>query len=227
MLIVNKDFHDYYDTAMVHGVDKSIVYDRKKIDIKAPKYWDRNSPFGTEAGSFKFHPHLIGFCGQFYPCVEIENTDLEKSFRDVVFRPEQLMDFYEEHEIKSKKRYFWGRNSLDSESGVKGFFGYNWEPLSDLFREHHTPILLFTSKRFIERRLVVNPRLSDWKFARVFPPNEAFQKVEQYLSGVLGNIEKDTDQVDDQIKLQQKGFNRWTFKKMPGEKKRKGKPKKK
>lgn len=91
MLIVSK-FRDYYDTALTHGVDKSIVYRREEKEIvlgekheqlgldavlenidKYPQHrhprWEHEKR--KETIDFDAIPFLIGFCGKVYPAFKV------------------------------------------------------------------------------------------------------------------------------------------------------------
>lgn len=94
MLIVNKKFNDYYDTAMGEGIDKSCVYDRtpffdsdkyefsknrKLFDISNKRYiWRNDGVYMVNPKNYKMNynlkdndltgivPFIIGFCGKTY-----------------------------------------------------------------------------------------------------------------------------------------------------------------
>lgn len=52
---------------------------------------------------------------------------------------------------------------------------------------------------------------------------EAYQEIDMYLSGVLGQANKDTVNISDKDRVAQHGYDEWSFRKMPGEKKKRSK----
>lgn len=61
--------------------------------------------------------------------------------------------------------------------------------------------------------------LKDFEFYRIFPTQQAFQEIWQYISGVLGANNPDVPVPDDETMRDIKGFDNWSFKKMPTKKK--------
>jgi hypothetical protein len=54
--------------------------------------------------------------------------------------------------------------------------------------------------------------LKDIEFQRVLDPFTAYQELDQWISGVLGQ-NPEPDEVSDKVKIQQHGFDSWSFRK--------------
>ena len=57
--------------------------------------------------------------------------------------------------------------------------------------------------------------IKTWKrrINRIKNSYSAFQDIYMYISGVLGNTEKNMVQISDKDMLYKRGFNKWSFKK--------------
>lgn len=228
MLIVSKH-RDYYDTAIVYGVDKTIVYERtqassdynyakthgrtwyRETDIMHPDLnvqhkWNRMKCFKRVECS------VIAFCGKLYPVYifTYENDDIEYSYdKDTTIDILTKEGLYE----KTKNNSFWGRNFYSS-SYIDNFYNVdNWSYLLKHFQEFKQPVFMLKKTRVHGRNyeIEIAPTLADYKFAKVFPPTQAFQEIQNYISGVLGTGERDMVILDDSMKAQKKGYDKWSF----------------
>lgn len=93
-----------------------------------------------------------------------------------------------------------------------------------MHRKYNSPIILFdikyndvTKKYWYsnkKRELIINPILSDYVFYKVYDTYQTFQKIQMFLSGVLGNSEKNLIEIEDKYKIEQHGFDKkWSFRK--------------
>ena len=71
---------------------------------------------------------------------------------------------------------------------------------------------------FIKEKITLLPQLKQYKFAKVVPPMQAFQEISMYL-GKINSVEDNTVTIDDKYLAQGKGFDCYSFKKMPSKKK--------
>jgi hypothetical protein len=212
MLIVSK-FHDYYDVGMRQGMDKTVVYERKTVSIE-----------GKFPSTFKYSPNewrasVLAFCGKFYPFVyRVTEHKVDRIIWDVEEAVGALP--------KSKYRYYWDDDRIDSEAGIRKFFDRKYPELERLFHEHRTPIFGFEpakQRRWGSRKenpyesLVLSPNLKDIKFYKVKDPISAFQDIYMFVSGVLGAPAKKAKPIDDKIMAVSKGHDgEYSFKKPPG-----------
>jgi hypothetical protein len=96
-MLIDSDFHDYYDTAATYGIDKTIVYTRKTKSQITTRHASKedllvlpdgssyvlktNAPrgdlplserlSGVRGGWGDAYKWLLGFCGSFYPVVHL------------------------------------------------------------------------------------------------------------------------------------------------------------
>ena len=111
MYIISKN-HDYYDSALAGGVDKTIVYERKEVDRILPLVdkLGRSSPLSY------FNPITIGFCGKVYHGLQVDPT-VETRWRTpkMIAESRKKVKSLEKHE----GRVFWDMESLLSEDFFK------------------------------------------------------------------------------------------------------------
>lgn len=219
MLIISK-FHDYYDSAIAYGVDKECVYERKTETVKDSKWKYRDyTDFENKDFNFRLTTHTIGFCGNVYRCVRVEQQN-KYSISDKkihgFYRAEDIISFMEENDIGLREKGFsrWS-STFRSTANINAYFNAEKKQhLYDMFREYNTPIYVIN-----RNNTVINPCLKDFKFGKVRDAVTAFQDIHQYIAGVLGSKEKDTVDISDKTRIQQHGFDKWSFRKLPSKKK--------
>jgi hypothetical protein len=255
-MLIDSDFHDYYDVILAHGMDKTCPYLRKtsEIPFSIKHSWsikdsDTKDLLYSEVGDFivyrarnnswaqrKFvHRSLVGFAGAFYPMIEIPHPD--RYDEDVIaFSAEEALrvlrdrftDFMKgiEKDKKGRKKDLRWQNCAHPDKMEDFFNQGKWTPLEHLFREHNVPVLLLTGDSMGQyggrkRKMVLNPVLKDINFMKVKDPYTAFQEIHGFLSGVLGVGEPMTAEVGNDDRVSQHGFDKRSFRKEPGGKKRK------
>jgi len=229
MLIVSK-FHDYYDTAIAYGIDKECVYTRTTKDISKKKYnYEDTTKYKNKDHKFELTPYTIGFAGIIYRCIKViqkNNYNILDEQTHVFYTTDSLIEYMKKHNIGLSKKKFrwnrWSRNNWQSEAEVKHYFNKEIkQSLYSIFKEHHVPAFV---KDY--NTTVINPCLKDFKFGKIKDAATAFQEIHQYLAGVLGNIEKETIDISDKTRIQQHGFDKWSFRTMPDDSKKNKKLKK-
>jgi len=226
-MLISSRFHDYYDSAIGMGIDKTCVYDRKTSSTK-----ERGTYHWFHGQRTKARQHLIGFCGKLYPVVEIEYK--ESCASEYYYNRKDLeATDWAKNQSKNKYKYF-GDFDVDNDKGRKNFFeNTDYSKFEKYFSDNKCPVFIledvrkrwgWSARKHSEgdlnyHRLVLNPQLKPIKFMRIKDPYTAFQDIFMYISGVIGNTEKDTVGIDDKHMLKQKGFDKWSFKTMPGTKK--------
>ena len=97
----------------------------------------------------------------------------------------------------------------------------------EVFREYNAPAFVYDCDWSEDNyggnyrhSFTINPVLKDLKFYKVFDAFTAFQEIQMFISGVLGIGEKEIIEVADEYKIPQHGFDKWSFRKEPGQKKR-------
>jgi hypothetical protein len=243
MRIISK-FHDYYDTASAYGIDMECVYVRHTKETTSPLRRrvgnhtvqmhmkdKRDSPMCGKYFEYPSFSFLVGFCGEIYPGISITKQNpyyRTGNEKPVVFYSAQDVSNYvasEGFDPKYGDGRFYLRDdgydyALNSEQKLIEFFGKDRNQFKDLFREYHCPVWAIGPgiKNPYRTFLILDPRLQPYMFYRVKDPVTAFQEIHQYLSGVLGNKEKDAISTDDKYLVHSKGFNKWSFRNEPGKK---------
>ncbi len=209
-------FKDYYDSVAQYGIDEGITYYRvteviNRVDTR--DYSKRNEykmavntsnipviskiytgDYYLKGGRYNgFDYFTIGISGKFYNLILSASHGLIRS-------PEEFFTFYD-----TRRERYW---SDTSECEIVKFFNSTHD--SDLFLKYKVPVLMFDNKC-----LQLNPNLSTLQIQKVLPPYEAFVSIQDYISGVLGVNENPIVQVSDKDMRDAKGFDDWSFKKLP------------
>lgn len=219
MLIVSK-YHDYYDTALgFGGIDKTIVYDRigtaTYVPIEIPTL-NRPRYFKTPKFDIEYYFSIIGFCGKLYPYIKKKTRKLGEYEWNVdhIFDAEEIDTILKDIVFKWYSKF----KSLDEIlTAVEK---------ANLFVEHKVPSFiagdidyssynLGTEKwitkdltvKNIRANLVLNPKLKEFGFYKIFDSYGTFQEIQMFLSGVLGLNDKPIVEVSNEQKILQAGFD--------------------
>lgn len=243
MYIISKK-KDYYDgVAGTTGIDKTIVYERDIIEIDERDYPEifrrynshtnkKPSPFyklsnvnlkkEIRVGCVYEHvaPFILGFCGKIYI-----GWKLYGKGKRLPYGSDELITTitYDNEEIKKLvEQYSWYGGNL--EDNINYILSYN--PI-EFFREFNAPAFVYDSdygRVCVEEnwnnspRFFINPVLKEYQFYKIFDAFQAFQEIQMFIGGVLGNKEKDIMVVADKYKITQHGFDKWSFRKEPEQK---------
>ena len=227
-----KDFYDGVVGTM--GIDKTIVYDRETIviddDKEFPKPFQGNKYYDPRYKNH-FHnlsnnhcypnmkysetsPFIVGFCGKLYI-----GWKLYREVPNNIGGKDLITDITYDYEVVKQyiKLISWGTKLEDSMNYVK-----TYNPI-EVFRTINSPIFIYDSdydRKYIGKwmhrgnsRFIINPILKDYEFYTVIDSFTAFQEIQMFMGGVLGNKEKEITEVDDKYKITQHGFNKWSFRK--------------
>jgi hypothetical protein len=223
MRIVSK-IHDYYDgVAKSTGYDASYTFVRKSKDFETSK--DFRIPSGQEyviKVDEKYYTEcgFVGFCGVMYPFIKINN--------EYFYDYDELIEKYPFILNKGKvRRRYYENNSVYEDWLRKGFLKSWWKDDLDLhsnsevkevFRKEKCAYFVVFSPYSRNRgnwTSNIYPILKDYMFYRVFDPVQAFQQIELYLQNVLVPPDVIDYEPTDELKAQSKGFDKWSFRKMP------------
>lgn len=219
MRIISK-FHDYYDSAAGYGIDKSQVIVRKneQFEVDYEKVFGKDSFVHRNSKSFVYEDiHystiLIGFCGKFFKCINMEMYLPTRSF--FVYCDVDLNEIRKKYAVQSSTRYGY-------EKDIENLFFNDHLITEEIFFEQNCPILMWRWERCKEHPWKHNfvmtkwPRLKDIEFQKVVDPFTAFQEISMYQFGVLGNNEKNITVISDKDRLDQRGFDPiYGFRKRP------------
>jgi len=223
MLIISK-FHDYYDTAIAFGVDKTIVYNRKTETLKKENRWRyRHETKGTKKYSYESDKLTIGFCGEVFPIVKIVRKSTYHG--DPTYHGGENFFFYDRAEMMGwidkeglEDNSRWGRwepftigdDYFDPKSDRHTRWNYK-----EIFLKHKVPVFVYE-----DSCITVNPTLKDYRFAKVKDPFTAFQDIMQYISGVLGVGSPTMVEISNEDMRDKKGFDNWSFRRHPADSKK-------
>lgn len=224
MKIISKLF-DYYDKVGAYGVD-DIYYKRvrERFEFKASERgWTSNQLrdyhmwYDTDEYEWGhntiqgYHLFLIGFCGDFYPCINVryrKDSTPDKIFYD----PEK---FYNEVTTYGYPRGQFGDNQkLKFKQSVNEFFdARQYQKYANAFVDYNCPIFSIRLTDTGKTELFTNIILKDFNFQKAVDPYSAYQRISSYISGVLGTKEHELVQISDLSMRDKKGFDKWSFKK--------------
>lgn len=238
-----KDYYDCgmswgQDSSLVYlrnmqEIDHKILYlgPRSK---KSPFVYGNNNP--------PLREYTIGFCGKIYGCLAMCHYISEHSYlrldkeqfcydiQDVdrfveTFYDEQQKEYYNSP-LRKTRRFgttfaVVGSRNLVSvrRSYCEEFFTYFKqikENYLDVFIERKSPIfVIYPWESYNNKgKTVLNEQLSKFSFAKVFDPVIAYQELSMFMGG-MASPEKNIPEVSDLDMIEAKGFDNWSFRKMP------------
>ena len=216
MLIVSK-FHDYYDTAIATGVDKTVVYIRKTTEpVECPSElteladlraaaWRAIKPSGWEA-------MFIGYCGRVYPIL------VYRAFG----KPPVLLGSFDEVAERDRNNSMIDNRFQSKSRAIKAIRDFFAISHSDKFNNYFldNKVVCFAVvgyfSRSIETTYIVNPNLRELGFYKVIDAFTAFQEISMFIGGILGSPNKPICEIADVDILEGKGFDKVTsFRKAP------------
>lgn len=169
---------------------------------------------------------IVGFCGKLHIIYLMYSGDTPlPEFIGCAQKPSEFVDKFNKHnkhhktELEDIGDFVWRKPFHDGIfENVYEYGNYN-SFVMEISMKIKSPI--FSVSR-INGNLVINinPVLKDIGFQSVVDPWMAYQKIEQFVGGVLTNTEIDDFAMSDKLKLASKGMDEWSFKQR-GPKKRK------
>lgn len=235
MRIISK-FKDYYDSASSYGIDMECVYVREEKNTVLPQVQVRKANLPQFRGGNQLVMAIIGFCGKLYPVIQHETRE---HIQTPPFFKVKYHNFYSIEEMKTqlptdvlnqinnKGGIYHRQNSgtyySDNWLSIEDFFNNSFNELLPYFVSEHCPTFVYREETdnysSYNLEITTNISLKNFQFFKVKEPVVAFQEIHMYLSGVLGNKEKETINVTDKVRIQQHGFDKYSFRKLPQEKK--------
>jgi len=243
MKIISK-YHDYYDSVLRHGQDFSLIYKREKIEIPDKQwffsfktyqdlknhnskpellyvytsYWSKQP---LEYSSF-----LIGFCGKIYPGISWTFTpgnDHSKRTSGVSYDINYVFNLMEMAGVDHNKSVRKNRDSKwrDDYERMEAFFNQETKFLDRIFFDYKVPTFSIdcpTDYYGREGTFTLNDKLKEYEFQSIVPHLQAFQQIEQYLSGVIGADGPVLYELNNEEKITKAGFDKWSFRKLPSKK---------
>jgi len=189
-------------------------------------------------GRYTVSPRIIGFCGFLIPAVEISNiicysiesiiSDLpSQSLKNMYTTREKLRTALLEKSKNSSdwhghlNKRTWGKivNETQDIRFDSAFIGLK-TPIFSIVRTGHCGQDTEKFRLGVEYRLTINPSLGQDGFQRIKPPVECFQEISMYLGNYLVSPNDPTTVIPDDILAEEKGFNKWSFRRHKDESKK-------
>ena len=242
MKIISK-FQDYYDSVLSFGQDDSIVFKRfteiKDFPYHAvmpysikPYTFDKEVWFNGFSNPFYssyLNNFVVAFCGKLYYGFKLKYT--EQYVQGIGFREGEVCFYSMEAFIKfilskgakelpvAKKRniYFWKKAKDPTPSKCIEKQGRIHRQQQLIENRVVTAVWMEPEVQFYDRRnlFIINPRLKNFDFAKVFDPASAFQELSMYLGGILTPEGNPLVEIEDKHRISQHGFDKWSFRKLP------------
>jgi len=222
--------HNKFDCKNVNHINKAEIiqsFDYDKI-ANPENDWVTRIYYRTWESSFKYFTCgllFIGFCGKIYTGImfELDGTLVNKNhkYKQFCYSINDVDKLFKKYTTKTeKKKYIKEKHFGHTLKYLKTKLTTTPIMIScDLFFKYNTPCFaILPSDSSREDKLIISPTLKDYQFTKVFDPYTAFQEIEMFISGVLGE-NKEPSTIDDKSMLYKKGFNDMSFKTYKGTKK--------
>jgi hypothetical protein len=231
-------FKDYYDTALVYGIDPTLFYHRELVELVSdipdeirhkylhvnkgawrssyetsiwasfPRAWERRYGHGLVL-------YVIGFCGVLYPVLKYRKTSGdEEFFYSCDF--DRLRVEVEQDDNLQRSCFHMGSGRYRQKTSdwdelmlsVKNLEDVHW---LDPFVQFGVPSFVCSLDFHTGRenpKLILNPCLKEYNFPRVKDPYTAFQELSMFLGGVIPRQLPDTVVIGDMDRLVGHGFDK-------------------
>lgn len=240
MIIISK-FHDFYDSGMSYGIDKTLRYIRKTEEIdqlrETPKnlieilrdlpdvydIWDKNFH------DFSARPFIIILCGKVhlgYHCFNLKdfskkNGSLFLTVPDIyvydLLSLERVMKKYHADgydRFYEKSRYSFNRISFKHEDIGKAFEEFKEKEIDIGFHIDEKAPVMYLGHKGRNFFYVKNPLLRELQFYKKKNAFQVFQEISMFVGGVASKIFPPTVELSEKDRIEKSGFDKWSFRKM-------------
>jgi len=209
MRIISK-FFDYYDCIQKYGMDKSIIYKRETEEIKEIPIFIKDY--------YKYRGNV--YINSVYRQAEhFAVIIIDKCYFGLVINDYSKSHYFYTEE--SFKKYL-DENNMTLHKYKYGFFtGLNKLPFScidigyDFAIKYRSPIFVYAiganEKDPSKYSFIKDAFLKKYEFYKAMEPQVIYQKIQQFVSGVLSNPEKEPWPISDKLKAESHGFDKWSF----------------
>ncbi len=245
MRIISK-FQDYYDIGIAYGVDDKLRFERVTMDTNTKVDKLRSVTrivYRKQEQYYRIlcHFNVILFCGKAYPVVYVRVESITKKNKKFFYKlvdkeycySTEDVDAYigqynkslEEINDTYEKLGYSCYYASNFKKYVQGHFEKKFDAYVALFELYKKPYFYVESRYFknekgidcISTDTILLPQLKQYKFSKVLAPMQAFQEISMFL-GQLNLAEDNTVTIEDKYLAQGKGFDCYSFKKMPSKK---------
>ena len=245
MKIISK-FQDYYDIGIAYGVDEKLRFKREShvVSTKRTNGAYIRHRYKRDGTSYRatFYYNYIGFCGILYPFIHLHIERVMKKEKVFYYEAKEDLYLYDIDDFKKTLQDYvvageqikfsnrWVGNSWKSSNildVMEEFYAEKHDEIEKLFQVYkeayfvveHTCVM-YEGESFVEKKITLLPQLKQYKFAKAVQPMQAFQEISMYL-GKLNAVEDNTVTIEDKYLALGKGFDCYSFKKMPSKGKEK------
>lgn len=149
--------------------------------------------------------HIV-FCGKVYPFIKLSGT------YEII--PDEF--FYSLSSFEERVKGATFNYNKDYKRQLKKFFEVTeQERLYEFLVEKKVISLLL-----FKNDVIINPILSEYNFYKVKTAWEAYQEIDSYICGVLSFPQNAMVEIEDKYRIEQHGFDKWSFRKLPTKRKR-------
>lgn len=220
-------FRDYYDTAQGFGADQTRVFVRKP-KIHAVKPSDLPSVLRDlfrEARGHGDHTQVysvipIVFCGRLYHAVRVTHRVRDRS--SLLGRQETIVHY----DLEVARNWAAANGLAAVERGMEARLRdgrvatgtSQGRPVDGAARDwliENRAAILVGDEADYSGFLTENSPLAPLQFYRIFAAPQAYQELDMFLSGVLSAEDRPMLPISDEIRAQQHGFDRLSFRRAP------------
>ena len=224
------DFKDYYDSVRRMDTDRNHVYVRKTSEIYLHKYvYNLENNFFSKLNrqtslrdSTSLHMFHLGFCGEIYTGWQVHKCICGKTSEAIHYgdlkRIKQLYEKYEKPFSWKPGKYKIGEYCV--KRLTECFESSNINKFKELFLKYKVPVFVittdFTDDKYRyghDQKIILNPKLEDWKFFRIKDIYTAYQDISMYIGNELAEDKNNAWPVPDKLKAESHGFDKYSFRK--------------
>ena len=178
---------------------------------------------------------MVGLAGKIYHGIGIEKhvNSLEgNNVLKVIWDYDEYRDYMEECgfklvELKKRQKRsqwggerepYWMRSAVYVEGAKAWLDVKNPEQHREVFIDHKVPLVTATKNRYHYRKdteMELNGSLGRYQFYRRLDAFQTYQELDMFVAGTLTQEDNPMAGISDQDLARAKGFDRYSFKKMP------------
>ena len=168
----------------------------------------------------------ICFCGYIYPFIEtrIERPNKFPEYQ-YIYTLREMDELIDNSNSKKIKQEYYKKNGIyriNTQYNFNQFFNESnkmlYNDLVDLHREYDSPIFIY--EQIYNFKMIINPKLTDYKFYQIQDAYTTFQNLSMFMSGILGCKENEIININDKDLKHMKGFDEKSFRKEPTKKRK-------
>lgn len=228
MKIISK-FHDYYDAALRYGGNDLAHYVRDNVvhhgyddKLVAPLMYNRVNAswevnIRTKLATFSIERYDVLFCGLMYTTLKVIHDSNAMAYSEKeetwFYDYDSMVEYFAKFDHEFKPSRYGNRllyKEMLSDQGRKTH--YDWAI------ENRIPIATFEYRSRNGDFVTLNGPLKQMQFYRVFDAYQAYQELDMFIGGTLAQQDMSASVVSDKDRIAQRGFDKWSFRKMPEKK---------